>query len=152
MVSKSPERLIGRLLFLQQAGALPLLVADKQAARRQWREERGLPAAQAAAGEPQFVSLRDVAILPDAQFCGLPALGGSQQEQSSGQQASSGSSASERLAAVMAQLEQLPAYRQLLAEGAAESERLEAALPPELAVVQGEDEAAGSAALDGASE
>ena len=135
VVATGPKRLIGRLLFLQQAGALPLLVADKQAARRQWREERGLPVGQTAAGEPQLVSLSDVCTLSDAEFCALPALGVSQQERRGGQLASSSSSggsssANDRYEAFMAQL---PAYQQLLAEGADESKRLAAALPPGLA-------------------
>ena len=132
------ERLIGRLLFLQHEGALPLLVANKQAARRQWREERGLPARQAAAGKPQFVSLRDAAVLNDAKFGALPALSGSQQKQHGSGLASSSSSVSDRYEAFMAQLPQLPAYQQLLAAGAAESERLAAALPPELVAAAAE--------------
>ena len=134
----APKRLIGRLLFLQQEGALPLLVADKPAAQWQWREEHGLLAGAAAEGEPQFVSLRDAAVLNDAEFCALPALGGSQQDGHGGRLASSSGGASERYEAFMAQLPQLPAYQQLLAAGATESERLAAALPPGLVAAAAE--------------
>ena len=134
----APRQLIGRLLFLQQEGVLPLLVANKRAAQRQWRQERGLPAGPAAHGEPQFVSMGDAAVLNDAKFGALPALGGSQQEWRSGKLASSSSSASERYEAFKAQLPQLPAYQQLLAAGAAESKRLAAALPPDLVAAAAE--------------
>ena len=106
----STSRLIGRLLFLQQEGTLHLLVADKAAARQQRDLHGGQPA-----DAPCRISLADVAGLTDAKFCCLPGLG-----------------SSERYRAFMEQVEQLPAYQQLLAEGAAESGRLAALLPPEL--------------------
>ena len=74
--------------------------------------------------EPSWISLADVAGLTDAKFCSLPALGSSND--------SGCGSMSERYRAFMEQVEQLPAYQQLLADGAAESGRLAALLPPEL--------------------
>ena len=58
VANSAPPRLMGRLLFLQQERVVPLLVADKQAAQKQWWQQRGLPAGQAAE-EPQLFSLRD---------------------------------------------------------------------------------------------
>ncbi len=124
-----PERLIGRLLFLQQEGLLPLLVADKRAARQQWRQWRRLPSNRRVQGEPQFMSLRDTAVLPTAKLCTLLAEAEAAQLK---QPPVIDSSVAERYRAFMAQLPQLPAYQQLLAAGQAESWRLAALLPPEL--------------------
>ncbi|KAI3427318.1 hypothetical protein D9Q98_010235 [Chlorella vulgaris] len=57
----SPTTLAGRLLYLEQLDLLPLLVADKLAAKREWREEQGLSVSKKAAGEAVFISVRDVA-------------------------------------------------------------------------------------------
>ena len=130
VASSASDRLIGRLLFLQQAGLQPLLVADKRAARQQWREQRRLRAGQPT-DEPQFISLRDTAILSDAKICSMLALAeATQLEQPAGR---GSSSTAERYRAFMAQLPQLPAYQRLLAAGEASSRRLAALLPPELA-------------------
>ena len=127
----SPERLIGRLLFLEQEGLLLLLVADKAAARQQWRRQHGLPANRRAAGELQLISLRDTAVESDAKFgVMLAAVEGAQPEQPGG---GGGSGIADRYHMFMAQLPQLPAYRSLLPEGAAESWRLAALLPHKLA-------------------
>ena len=133
----APPRLMGRLLFLQQEGVLPLLVADKRAARKQWRQQRG-PAAGQAAEEPLFFSLSEAVNLKDADFLALPAFAQleAQTEQPGSSNTSSGTSVgtvAERYRAFMSQLPRLPAYQQLLAQGAAESRRLAALLPPELA-------------------
>ena len=135
VVNSAPPRLIGRLLFLQQEGVLPLLVADKAAARRQWRQQRSLPANRRAEGEPQLMSLSDTAVTSDTKFCSLleEAQATMQlEQQGSGGCGRTGGSVSERFEAFMAQLPQLPAFQRLLAEGAAESRRLAALLPPEL--------------------
>ncbi|PRW05910.1 RNA polymerase subunit sigma [Chlorella sorokiniana] len=140
----SCRRLIGRLLFLQQEGALPLLVADKRAALQQWRRQHGLPASEPAAGEPSSFSISEMLSNSDADLCALPALRSGHFEWHGGQAGSSGSSDSsstaERYHAFMAQLPQLPAYQRLLAAGEAESRRLAALLPPELAAAAGEEE------------
>jgi hypothetical protein len=51
------KRLAGRLLFLEQAGLLPLLVVDKRVARQEWRQQQGLLVSKKTAGEPLFVSV-----------------------------------------------------------------------------------------------
>ncbi|PRW05921.1 hypothetical protein C2E21_9392 [Chlorella sorokiniana] len=132
VVGPSPKWLIGRLLFLQQEGTLPLLVADKQTALREWRRQRGLPANRRAEGEPQLVSLNDVVTLREDKFIALlETVAAGQPEQPAGSSSDGGTA--ERYRAFMAQLPQLPAYQRLLAEGAAEAQRLAALLPPELA-------------------
>jgi hypothetical protein len=66
------ERLVGRLLYLEQLGLLQQLVADKRAARGEWRQsQQGLSAGRKAAGEPAFISVSDVATLGPAKFAGL---------------------------------------------------------------------------------
>ena len=132
IVNSAPPRLIGRLLFLQQEGVLPLLVADKAAAQREWRRQHGLPANRRAAGQPQLVSLCDTATLSDAKFCALLAAVEAAQPEQPGHGGGSGSGTAKRYHSFMAQLPQLPAYQSMLAEGAAESRRLAALLPPEL--------------------
>ena len=126
----APPRLMGRLLFLQQEGVLPLLVADKRAAQQQLRQQRRLPAGLAAE-EPPFLSLYDAVRLKDADFWARPAFArlAAQPEQPG----SSVSTVAERYHALMARLPQMPAYQQLLAAGGGESRRLAALLPPKLA-------------------
>ncbi len=138
VVNYTPQRLIGRLLFVQQEGLLPLLVADKQAALQQVRRQRRLRAGQPA-DQPLFISLSDVGKLPNANFFSvLAAAGAAQPEQPAGRGSSSSGSSSvaERYRAFMEQLPQLPAYQRLLAAGEAESRRLAALLPPELAATE----------------
>ena len=67
----APKRLAGRLLFLEQAGRLPLLVASKQ----EWRQERGLPPRKRSPGEPPLISVGNVAILDDAGFAAAAGVG-----------------------------------------------------------------------------
>ena len=151
IVNSAPPRLIGRLLFLQREGVLPLLLADKRAARQQWRQPRGLPANRRADGEPQLISLRDTAALSDAKFgVLLAAVEAAQPEQPGGCSSGCSSSTAERYGAFMAQLPQLPAYQQLLAAGVAESRRLAALLPPVLLgeAAELEDENAGELLFD----
>ena len=132
-----PSRLMGRLLFLQQEGVLPLVVAERRAAQQQWRQQRSLPASSGAQGVPQLFSLRDIAILSDAKFCALleqaEAAQPEQPVSGSGSGSNGGGGVVGRYEAFVAQLPQLPAYQQLLAAGAAESRRLAELLPPELA-------------------
>ena len=142
----APPRLMGRLLFLQQEGVLPLLVADKRTAKRQWQQQRG-PAAGQAAEEPPFFSLPEALQLKDADFLALPASAleaqpGRQPGSSNSSNGTSVSTVAERCHAFMSQLPQLPAYQQLLAAGAAESQRLAALLPPELALAAAGDRSA----------
>ena len=101
VASYGPERLAGRLLFLEQAGLLPLLVASKE----QWRTERGLPPGKRSPGEPPLISVGDVT-RPDGKFCAV-----------------AGVSAAEH-AAFTANLPSHPPYQQLLAEAAVLRERL----------------------------
>ena len=142
IVSSAPPRLIGRLLFVQQEGVLPLLVADKAAVQREWRRQHGLPANRRAAGEPPLISLCDTATLSDAKFYALLAAVETAQVGSGSGGESGSMTVEQRYHAFMAQLPQLPAYQWLLAEGAAESERLAALLPPELWPAAGRQEAA----------
>jgi hypothetical protein len=113
------ERLAGRLLLLEQAGLLPLLVADKRIALREWRQQWGLPVNKKAAGEPLFISVRDVAALSDAAF--------EQQLEQLGVD-------SGRWAAFRGSLERLPAWQQLTAAAAAETARLQRLLPLDLQI------------------
>ena len=109
------KKLAGRLLFLEDRGLAHLLVADKQAAKKAWRLQRGLPANRSAPGEPTFITVGDCAILPDAKFTSLLPDG-----------------AAADFPAFMARLQELPVWQQLCAEAEVEAERLTAQLPPEL--------------------
>jgi hypothetical protein len=111
------ERLAGRLLFLDQAGLLPLLVVDKRAARQEWRLQRGLPVSKKTSGEPLFISVGNVATLSDAAFA--------QQLEQLG--VDSGS-----WVAFRGSLEHLPAWQQLTAAAATEAARLQRLLPSDL--------------------
>jgi hypothetical protein len=116
-VSCSAERLAGRLLFLEQAGLLPLLVANERVALQEWQQQGGLPATKKAAGIPAYISVRNVAVLSDAVF--------EQQLQQLG--VDSGS-----WVAFPGSLEHLPAWQQLMAAAEAEAARLQGLLPPEV--------------------
>ena len=96
VATSSGQLLAGRLLFLEQAELLPLLVA---------RGQRGRPPKDA----PPRIGLRDVAMLPDARFRALPALP---------------QDAAECYVAFMAGLPSHPPYQQLQADAAALRERL----------------------------
>jgi hypothetical protein len=114
---RAAEQLAGRMLFLEQAGLLPLLVVDKRIARQEWRQQRGLPVNKKTGGEPLFISVRNVAVLSDTAF--------EQQLEQLG--AHNGS-----WAAFRGSLEQLPAWQQLAAAAGAEAARLQRLLPLEL--------------------
>ena len=114
VATTSAERLAGRLLYLEQRGLLHLLAADKKAARRAWRQERGLPANEEATGEPAFISVFDCT-RSDEHFKGkLPDSGAAD------------------FAAFKAGLLDSPAWRQLWAEAEAEAAQLNAQLEPQL--------------------
>jgi hypothetical protein len=117
VVHCTAERLAGRLLFLEQAGLLPLLVVDKRAARQEWRQQRGLPVNKKTAGEPLSISVRNVAVLSDAAFA--------QRLEQLGVDSSS-------WVAFRGSLEQLLAWQQLTAGAATEAARLQRLLPLEL--------------------
>ncbi|KAI3427343.1 hypothetical protein D9Q98_010260 [Chlorella vulgaris] len=136
----SSTTLVGRLLYLEQLGLLPLLVADKLAAKREWRLQQGLSGSKKAAGEPLFISVFDVAGLT-ARFDSLvdSALSQQQQEQDDEGLVSSSSSSSPSFEAFQkSRLRQLPAWKQLLAQAEADVAELERKLAPELRRVAAE--------------
>ena len=106
----APERVASRLLLLEQAGRLPLLVADKE----QWRTERGLPPRKRSPGEPPLISLSDVATLPDDARPGSRTV----------TFATAAGVSQAALDAFMAGLPSHPPYQQLLAGAAALRARL----------------------------
>jgi hypothetical protein len=105
-------------LYLEQRGLLHLLVADRRAAKKAWREEHGPSAIKRAASDPRFITVGNVANLSTAKFTRLL-----QQHLPS---------AAADFAAVKAGLQDSPAWQQLWGEAQAESARLLALLPPEL--------------------
>lgn len=103
---------------------LDRLTSNEQTVQQQWRRQHGLPTDGRADREPQLISLRDTATLPDAKFCAPPlAAAEAAQPKQPG-----GSSIPEGYGAFMGQLPQLPASQALLAAGAAESRFLAALL------------------------
>jgi hypothetical protein len=125
--------LAGRLLYLELLGLLPLLVADKLAAKREWRLQQGLSVSKKAAGEPVFISVCDVAGFTAARIDSLVDSALSQQQQNDGGLVSSSSSSSPSFEAFRkGSLLQLPAWKQLLAQAEADVAELERKLPPEL--------------------
>ncbi|KAL4853011.1 hypothetical protein ACK3TF_005943 [Chlorella vulgaris] len=136
VASYAADRVAGRLLYLEQLSLLPLLVADKLAAKREWRLQQGLSGSKKAAGEPVFITVRDVAILAPAKFDGLvdSVLSQQQQQQDDDCLVSSNSSSScpSFEAFRKGRLLQLPAWKQLLAQAEADLVKLESMLPPEL--------------------
>ncbi|KAI3427348.1 hypothetical protein D9Q98_010265 [Chlorella vulgaris] len=147
VASVAAERLAGRLLYLEQLGLLPLLVADKLAARQEWRLQRGLSVSKRAAGEPVFITVRDVAISEAAKFDSLVDSALSQQQQDDDGLSSSSSSSSSSSPSFevfrKGRLLQLPAWKQLLAQAAADVVELERKLPPELRRVPAEAKGGG---------
>ena len=127
--------LAGRLLYLEQLGLLPLVVADKRAAKREWRLQQGLSGSKKAAGKPVFISVANVVDVSSARFDGLVESALSQQQQQ--QQHDDGlvcssSSCPSFEAFRRGRLLQLPAWKQLLAQAEADVVELEKKLPPEL--------------------
>jgi hypothetical protein len=136
------DRVAGRLLYLEQLGLLPLLAANKPAAKREWRLQQGLSGIKKAAGEPVFISVSDVAILTAARFDSLvdSALSQQQQQDDDSLGSSSSSSSPSFEAFRKGRLLQLPAWKQLLAQAEADMVELERTLPPELRRVPAEGE------------
>jgi hypothetical protein len=118
VVGPAPERLVGRLLWLEQLGVAHLVVRDKKAARQAWREQQSLPAHEPALGQPMFISVRDIT-RPDAAFIRLPAVS------TSGRAVAH---TADSLAAFLAGLEQHPAWQQLMSD----AERLSSELADKL--------------------
>ncbi|KAI3427339.1 hypothetical protein D9Q98_010256 [Chlorella vulgaris] len=146
-VSKAAaDKPAGRLLYLEQLGLLSLLVADKLAAKREWRLQQGLSVSKKAAGDAVLISVRDVAISAPAKFDGLvdSALSQQQQQEDDNLVSSSCSSPSSE-AFLKSRLLQLPAWKQLLAQAEADVVELERKLPPELRRVPAEAEDGGGA-------
>jgi hypothetical protein len=150
VASIAAERLAGRLLYLEQLRLLPLLVADKLAARQEWRLQRGLSVSKRAAGEPVFITVRDVAMSAPANFDSLLDSALSQKQQDDDGLVSNGSSSSSSSPSFEAyrkgRLLQLPAWKQLLAQAEADVVELERKLPPELRRVAAEAEDGGGCA------
>ena len=126
----SCQRVAGRLLFLEQAGRLLLLVASKE----EWRRDRGLPPRKRSPGEPPLISVSDVATLPDDARPGSRTV----------TCATAAGVSKEAVAAFMAGLPSHPPYQHLLAEAAALRERL--LRDPEVARLAAERAAAAGAA------
>ncbi|KAI3427378.1 hypothetical protein D9Q98_010294 [Chlorella vulgaris] len=127
VAGKSANRVAGRLLYLAQLGLLQLLVADKRAARQEWRLQRGLSGSTKAAGEPVFISVRDVARTTAAPFAGLVQDARSWLSEDSELVASSPS-----FEEFSKGLQQLPAWQRLWADAKAGVAELKQQLPPEL--------------------
>ncbi|KAI3427325.1 hypothetical protein D9Q98_010242 [Chlorella vulgaris] len=132
VASYAADRVAGRLLYLEQLGLLPLLVADKPAAKREWRLQQGLSGSKKAAGEPVFISVGDVADISSARFHSLVDSALSQQQQDDDGLVSSSSSCLSFEAFRKGRLLQLPAWKQLLVQAEADVAELERKLPPEL--------------------
>ncbi|KAI3427326.1 hypothetical protein D9Q98_010243 [Chlorella vulgaris] len=128
----SPSTLAGRLLYLDQLGLLPLLVADKPAAKREWRLQQGLSVSKKAAGKPVFISVGDVATLTAARFNSLIDSALSQQQQHDDGLVSSSSRSPSFEAFRKGRLLQLPAWILLLVQAEADVAELEGKLPHEL--------------------
>jgi hypothetical protein len=128
----SPSTLAGRLLYLEQLGLLPLLVADKPAAKREWRLQQGLSVSKKAAGKPLFISVGNVATLTAARFNSLVDSALSLQQQHDEGLVSSSSRSPRFEAFRKGRLLQLPAWILLLAQAEVDVVELERKLPPEL--------------------
>ncbi|KAI3427399.1 hypothetical protein D9Q98_010314 [Chlorella vulgaris] len=128
VASTAAETLAGRLLYLEQLGLLQLLVADKRAARQEWRQsQQGLSAGKEAGGEPVYMVVRDVAIPAPAKFAGL--VQAAEAWLSEDNEAVSTSPSFEEFSKG---LKQLPAWQRLWADSEAGIAELNQQLPPEL--------------------
>ncbi|KAI3427406.1 hypothetical protein D9Q98_010321 [Chlorella vulgaris] len=127
-VKHSPPKMVGRLLYLEQLGLLQLLVADKRAARQEWRQQQQeLSGGKAAAGEPVFISVGDIAVSAPAQFAGLVQDAEAWLSEDSELVGSSPS-----FDEFSKGLKQLPAWQRLWADAEAAVAELKQQLPPEL--------------------
>ncbi|KAI3427396.1 hypothetical protein D9Q98_010311 [Chlorella vulgaris] len=128
VTQSASEKLVGRLLYLEQLGLMQLLVADKRAARQEWRQsQQGLSAGRKAAGEPAFISVGDVAIPAPAKFAGL--VQDAQAWLSEDNELVGSSPSFEEFSKG---LHQLPVWQRLLADSKASVAELKQQLPPEL--------------------
>jgi hypothetical protein len=145
VANNAADRVAGRLLYLEQLGLLPLLVANKPAAKREWRLQQGLSGSKQAAGEPVFISIGNVATLTAARFNSLVDSALSQQQQHDEGLVSSSTRSRRFEAFRKGRLLQLPAWKQLVAQAKADVVELERKLPPELRRVPAEAEGGDSA-------
>jgi hypothetical protein len=109
-----PQRMVGRLLYLEELGLAHLVVIDKPSGRRERSGQHGATAENDEQGEPLLVSMSDVCELSDADFASLPAF------------SSPGCGAAvtaESLAAFIAGFEQQPTWQQLMSEAEQDSRR-----------------------------
>jgi hypothetical protein len=127
VAGRSANRVAGRLLYLEQLGLMQLLVADKQAARQEWRLQHGLSGIKKAAHEPAFISVADVACASAAQFAGLV----QDAEARLGEDSQLGGS-SPSFDDFSKGLKQLPAWLRLWSDAEASVAELKQQLPPEL--------------------
>lgn len=126
VTGRSAQRLVGRLLFLEQLGLLLRLVPNKRLLLEEWRRQQGLPPNRRAAGEPAFISVTDVSRATAADFADVVAAAATQQHS----EPVSSSSIATGVAAFQAGLLQLPAYQRLWAEAETMVQELRRQLPP----------------------
>jgi hypothetical protein len=128
VTSTAAETLVGRLLYLEQLGLLQQLVADKPAARQEWRQSQRQPSAgKEAADQPAFISVVDFARASTAQFAGLIQAAEARLSEDSKLVGSSPS-----FEEFSKGLKQLPAWQRLWAGAKASVAELKQQLPPEL--------------------
>jgi hypothetical protein len=127
VAGKSARRVAGRLLYLDQLGLLQLLVADKRAARQEWRLQQGLSGSTKAAGKPSFISVGDVAGTTLAELAGV--LQRAQAWRSGDSELVASSPSFEEFSQG---LKQLPVWQRLWADAEAAVAELKQQLPPEL--------------------
>ncbi|KAI3427400.1 hypothetical protein D9Q98_010315 [Chlorella vulgaris] len=133
-VQSASEKLVGHLLYLEQLGLMQQLVADKRAARGEWRQSlQGLSAGRKAAGKPAFISVFDVATLAPAKFAGLV-----QAAEACFSEDSELVGSSPSFDEFSKGLKQLPAWQRLWSDAEAAVAELELQLPPELLRTQDE--------------
>ncbi|KAI3427341.1 hypothetical protein D9Q98_010258 [Chlorella vulgaris] len=144
VASKAADRVAGRLLYLEQLGLLPLLVANKPAAKREWRLQQGLSGSKQAAGELVCINVGNLATLTAVRFDSLVDSALSQQQQQGDDNlVSSSCSSLSSEAFLKSRLLQLPAWKQLLAQAKADVVEVDRKLPPELRRVPVEAEDGG---------
>ncbi|KAI3427405.1 hypothetical protein D9Q98_010320 [Chlorella vulgaris] len=125
-----------------QLGLMQLLVADKPAARQEWRQRQGRSCRQKAADDPVYMVVRDVAFPAPAKFACLVQDAEAWLSEDSELVGSSPS-----FEEFSKGLKQLPAWQRLWADAEAAVAELEQQLPPEL--LRAVDETAAVGAEDG---
>ncbi len=124
VAGRAADRFAARLLFLEQLELVP--VADKRAAKQDWRLQHGMPASKPALGEPAFISVGDVSRATPADFAALVAAAATQKDRAA---VSSGNIAAD-FKAFQAGLKELPSWQELWADAEAWSQELAGQLPP----------------------